>query len=203
VLNHRKKKALIIGCGIAGPALALFLKRTGIEAEIYEARTSVEGFSLSLSSNGVAVLQELGLDGSVYAEGSDVSKWLMWNSKGKHLGGGVLAGGGLKSVFIKRVPLGKLLSDEAERQGIKIERGKKLQNIEVTSEGGVIATFKDGTSASGDLLIGSDGVHSRTRQIIDPVLKYCNNTARFRLFAIPYHRLIPDTAPSPVRFTPD
>jgi 2-polyprenyl-6-methoxyphenol hydroxylase-like FAD-dependent oxidoreductase len=31
-----------------------------------------------------------------------------------------------------------------------------------------VATFQDGTSASGDFLIGSDGVHSRTRQLIDP-----------------------------------
>ena len=37
-MQKSQKKALIIGDGIAGPALALFLKRTGIEAEIYEAR---------------------------------------------------------------------------------------------------------------------------------------------------------------------
>ncbi|WP_187274120.1 NAD(P)/FAD-dependent oxidoreductase [Paenibacillus sp. N3.4] len=120
MLTKHKKKALIIGCGIAGPALALFLKRVGIDAEIYEARKSSEGYSLSLSCNGLAVLQELGLDQAVLDEGSVVSKWLMGNSKGKSLGGGVLAGGGLKSVFIKRVPLGNIISDEAERQGIRI-----------------------------------------------------------------------------------
>jgi 2-polyprenyl-6-methoxyphenol hydroxylase-like FAD-dependent oxidoreductase len=74
---------------------------------------------------------------------------------------------GVKSVFIKRVPLGMIIADEAEGQGIKITRGKKLRDIEVTSQG-VVATFQDGTSASGDLLVGSDGVHSRTRQLIDP-----------------------------------
>lgn len=167
MMQNQQKKALIIGCGIAGPALALFLKRAGIQAEIYEARETPEGFALSLSGNGVAVLQELGLDGAAFAQGSAVTKWLMWNRKGKQLGGGVLAGEGVKSVFIKRVPLGMIIADEAERQGIKITRGKKLQDIEVTSQG-VVATFQDGTSASGDLLIGSDGVHSRTRQLIDP-----------------------------------
>ncbi len=167
-MPNQTKKALIIGCGIAGPAVALFLKRAGIEAEIYEARETPDGYYLTLSCNGVAVLAELGLDDAIFAEGSAVTEWLMWNGKGRHLGGGVLAGKGLKSVFIKRVPLGMIISDEAERQGIKIARGKKLQNIEVTNQGGVLATFQDGTSASGDLLIGSDGVHSRTRQIIDP-----------------------------------
>ncbi|UUZ85105.1 hypothetical protein LJK88_16880 [Paenibacillus sp. P26] len=121
--------------GIAGPALALFLKRAGIDAEIYEARTASEGFSLTLSCNGLAVLQELGLDQAVLKEGSAVSRWKMWNGKGKHLGGGVLAGGGLKSVFIKRVPLGEIITDEAERQGIPVFRGKKLEDIKVTAEG--------------------------------------------------------------------
>ncbi len=167
-MQSRTKKALIIGCGIAGPALALFLKRVGIEAEIYEARTKPEVYVLSLSCNGVAVLQELGLDQAAFAEGSAVTKWLMWNSKGKNLGGGVLAAGSLKSVFIKRIPLGLILSEEAERQGIKIEHGKKLQNVEVTQTGGVLATFQDGTTASGDFLVGADGVHSRTRQLIFP-----------------------------------
>jgi FAD-dependent urate hydroxylase len=34
--------------------------------------------------------------------------------------------------------------------------------------GGVVARFEDGTEAEGDLLIGADGIHSRTRRIIDP-----------------------------------
>ncbi len=167
-MQKASKKALIIGGGIGGPALALFLKRAGIEAEIYEARETAEGYSLGLSGNGMAVLQELGLDRAAFAEGSAVTKGLIETGKGRVLGESVLASGELKSVFIKRVPLGKILTDEVERQGIKIMRGKKLQNIEETSQGGVVATFADGTTAEGDLLIGCDGVHSRTRQIIDP-----------------------------------
>lgn len=165
------RKALIIGCGIGGPAVALFLKRAGIAAEIYEARTTPEGYSLSLSCNGVAVLKMLSLDESAFAAGSPVSNWSMWNGKGKYLGGGLFTADGIKSVFIKRVPLGVILSEEAERQGITIEQGKKLQNIEVTNTGSVVATFQDGATASGDLLIGCDGVHSRTRQFIDPAAR--------------------------------
>lgn len=167
-MNEQKKKALIIGCGIAGPAVALFLQRAGFEIDIYEARTAPEGYALSLSSNGVEVLKMLALDTPVMAEGSAVTNGLMWNGKGKCLGEVTLAGEGRKSVFIKRVPLGRILAEEAERQGITIERGKKLENIEMTDTGSVGATFQDGTTARGDLLIGCDGVHSRTRQLIDP-----------------------------------
>jgi 2-polyprenyl-6-methoxyphenol hydroxylase-like FAD-dependent oxidoreductase len=167
-MHRQQQKALIIGCGIAGPALALFLKRAGIESEIFEARATPEGFALSLSCNGVAVLGELGLERAAFAQGSAVTRWDMWSGKGRHLGEGVLSGGGLKSVFIKRVPLGNILSDQAERQGIRIVRGKKLEHIQATSQGDVIATFQDGSSARADLLIGADGVHSRTRQFVDP-----------------------------------
>ncbi len=39
-MNRSDRKALIIGCGVAGPVVALFLQRAGIEAEIYEARAA-------------------------------------------------------------------------------------------------------------------------------------------------------------------
>ena len=167
-MQKAPKKALIIGAGIGGTALALFIKRAGIESEIYEAREQPEGFSLILASNGVAVLKELGLDHAVMAEGSAVSNSMTLTGKGRRLGEIALAGGGFKSVFIKRVPLGMILSNEAERQGIKITRGKRLADIEVTAQGSVVATFQDGMQARGDLLIGSDGVHSRARQFVDP-----------------------------------
>jgi len=167
-MQKQQKKALIIGAGIGGAAVALFLKRAGIEAEIYEAREKPEGYALTLASNGVAVLQEPGLDQAAMSEGSAVTTSVTMTGKGRVLGTISMAGGGLKSVFIKRVPLGMIITDEAERQGIKIMRGKRLQNIEVTEQGGVVATFTDSTTASGDFLIGSDGVHSRTRQFVDP-----------------------------------
>src|SRR5215475_579413 len=98
-----RKQVLIVGAGIGGPALALFLRRAGIEAEIFEARDTVEGYSLSLSCNGVAVLKLLGLDQAALTEGAPVSKWDMWSKNGRRLGGGSFTSGGIKSVFIKRV----------------------------------------------------------------------------------------------------
>jgi 2-polyprenyl-6-methoxyphenol hydroxylase-like FAD-dependent oxidoreductase len=41
-------------------------------------------------------------------------------------------------------------------------------DAEVRPDGGVAARFEDGTENEGDLLIGADGIHSRTRRIIDP-----------------------------------
>ena len=75
-MNRQKRKALIIGCGVAGPVVALFLQRAGIEAEIYEARaesTDYGGSFLNMACNGLGVLKTLGLDDQVSSQGSPAS----------------------------------------------------------------------------------------------------------------------------------
>jgi 2-polyprenyl-6-methoxyphenol hydroxylase-like FAD-dependent oxidoreductase len=48
-----------------------------------------------------------------------------------------------------------------------IEYQKRLVTAEPTADGGVLARFADGSTASGDLLVGADGLRSRSREIID------------------------------------
>ena len=54
---------LVAGGGIAGPAFALFLRRAGIAATLFEARDDRDdiGGGLSLAPNGMNVLDALGL----------------------------------------------------------------------------------------------------------------------------------------------
>lgn len=44
-MKTTQKKALIIGGGIAGPVVAMFFKRAGIEADIFEAQTAPDDFA--------------------------------------------------------------------------------------------------------------------------------------------------------------
>ena len=172
-MNRQKRKALIIGCGVAGPVVALFLQRAGIEVEIYEARaesTDYGGSFLNMACNGLGVLKTLGLDDQVSSQGSPIPRMIIWSGKGKRLGevrNGARAEVGAPSINIMRSRLHQVLREEAERQGIKMAFGKKLQDLS-TSEQGVIATFADGTTAEGAFLVGCDGVYSRTRQLINP-----------------------------------
>lgn len=57
---------------------------------------------------------------------------------------------------------------EIRRQGMPVQFGKKLKEIRVGGEHPVTACFADGTEANGDFLVGCDGTHSRTRQLIFP-----------------------------------
>ena len=171
--NRPARKALIIGCGVAGPVVALFLQRAGIEAEIYEARaesTDYGGSFLNMACNGLGVLETLGLDAQVSSQGSPIPRMISWSGKGKPLGevrNGARAEVGAPSINILRSRLHQVLREGAERQGIKIAYGKKLAALESSAQE-VVATFADDTTAQGSFLVGCDGVHSRTRSLINP-----------------------------------
>lgn len=55
----------------------------------------------------------------------------------------------------------------ARAQGIEIHDGRRLTGVE-EHPGGVTARFADGSTATADLLIGADGIHSTVRGLIDP-----------------------------------
>jgi len=168
------KKAVIVGCGIAGPVAAMALQRAGIEAtvyEAYEAPADYAGLFLNTASNGLDVLRTLGIDVPSRADGFPIPRMVMWSGTGKRLGevaNGVRLPDGTVSVVVKRGTLQRMLREEAESRGIGIEYGKRLTSYEVAEDGGVIARFEDGTQAEGDLLVGADGIHSRVRRVMDP-----------------------------------
>ncbi len=89
---------------------------------------------------------------------------------GKRLGrvpiGGTLPDGTVR-ITIKRARLHQALREQATRRGIPFEFGKRIVDAQPTTRGGIVARFEDGTQAAADLLIGCDGVHSVTREIID------------------------------------
>src|SRR5689334_526729 len=116
-MDSTTKTALIIGGGIGGPVAAMFLKRAGIDAQIYEAQPTPDddgGYFLNVASNGLAVLHELGLDTEVGAEGFAIPRMIMWSGSGKRLGevrNGAVPGQGALSVVVKRGVLHRILRE--------------------------------------------------------------------------------------------
>jgi salicylate hydroxylase len=60
-------KVLIIGCGVAGPAVALFLKRKGYIPVVLERSTSAgyEGSALELAPNEYVLIVQLQITGLI------------------------------------------------------------------------------------------------------------------------------------------
>jgi FAD-dependent urate hydroxylase len=174
-MNHTNKKALIIGGGIAGPVTAMALQRAGIAPVVYEAYDKSAGLDagafLTVAVNGLDALRTLDAHEPVLDAGFSTRNIEFFSGTGKRLGevptGGALPDGTVAHT-IKRADLYRVLHEEVVRRGVRIEHGKRLVDAETTPDGGVVARFEDGSRAAGDLLIGADGIHSRTRRIIDP-----------------------------------
>lgn len=160
-----ERKALIIGCGVAGPVLAMFLQRAGITPIIYEGRPEPRdetGFFLNLAPNGLAVLDTLDLEDEIEATGHPTTDIVFQNHRGKQL-----AKNTEKSTLLKRGLLSKTLREAATERGVSVEFDKRLTDI-AAREQAVTAHFEDGSEARGDFLVGCDGIHSQTRQSIMP-----------------------------------
>jgi FAD-dependent urate hydroxylase len=166
------RRALIIGGGIAGPAAAIALQKAAIDSVIYEAHPGgAEGIGsfLTLGSNGIDALRTVGAEGAVLAAGFPTPHITLRGNTGKHLGDSRISASltdGTTSRTLKRAVLYQVMHDEASRRGIRFEYGKRLIAATETTDG-VRATFADGSEETGDVLIGSDGVRSTVRAIID------------------------------------
>lgn len=174
------KKAIIIGAGVAGPILALQLKKIGFEAEIFESRSednTKEGAFLGLTPNGLNVLKEF-VDLRLLKEDYTPGSMKFFNSKGKQIAELGTAYQrqqyGVETLQLKRANLNKYARIAATNSGIRIVYDKNFIRYEETNDQ-VTACFSDGTTANGDIMIGCDGMFSDVRNQLFPdvsVLKY-------------------------------
>jgi 2-polyprenyl-6-methoxyphenol hydroxylase-like FAD-dependent oxidoreductase len=87
-MTKRARKALIIGGGIAGPVTAIFLKRAGIDAEVFEAwpHSTGIGGGLQIAPNGMHVLAEIGLADEMIRRGSIAESFDFYSQTGMRIG---------------------------------------------------------------------------------------------------------------------
>jgi 2-polyprenyl-6-methoxyphenol hydroxylase-like FAD-dependent oxidoreductase len=164
------ERALVIGGGIAGPVVASALGKAGIEAVVYEAYADAAdgiGGVLMLAPNGLDALRIIGVDEAVLGIGQPIPGMIIADGRGRKLVEASGVPGLPPSQVMWRSDLYRVLHDHTAAQGVKIEYGKRLVGVDET-EDGVTARFADGTTATGDVLIGADGIRSTVRTLIDP-----------------------------------
>ena len=167
-------EAIIVGGGLAGRATALALARAGIGSTVYEAGSASAddlGAWLTLASNGMDALDTLGLADAVADEGFATPRMALRTSSGRELvsfPSGTDRPDGLQVQTIRRADLYRVLREECDRRGVPTVYGARLADAFPLPGGGVRARFTDGSEATGELLVGADGLRSRTRTVIDP-----------------------------------
>ena len=169
------KTALVAGSGVAGAVAAIALQRAGWQPRLLESRpegvADERGAFLTVAVNGLAALRALDLDPArVLAAGFATPTLAMLNGAGRRLAllplGGPAADGTVTTT-IRRADLYGALRAVAAERGIPIEYDRRLAGYR-EHPGGVAATFDDGSTAEGDLLVGADGLRSRVRAVLDP-----------------------------------
>jgi FAD-dependent urate hydroxylase len=166
-------RVLIIGGGVAGAVAGIAAKKAGLEPVIHEAYEHSSGLAhgvyLTVAVNGLDALRAVDADKVVTSAGFPSGRIRFLSGTGRELGAmplGPALEDGTVTHTIRRADLYGGLYEEAARQGVRIEHGRRLVGAESTGDR-VIAHFADGGTAEGDVLVGADGVHSATRTIID------------------------------------
>lgn len=168
-----RRKALMIGGGIAGPVATIFLKRAGFDAELFEAwpwSTGIGG-GLQIAPNGMHVLAELGLADEMIRRGSICESFDFCSQSGRRLGSlnhNMEARFGQPAVNMCRATLSQALIDKAWCANVEVRFEKRLAAIEDRGDRPVTVHFTDGSTAEGDFVIGADGVHSAVRTHVAP-----------------------------------
>lgn len=156
-------RALIAGAGIAGLAAGIALRRAGLEVQIFERSHQLQeiGAGLMIWPNGARALKALGVE----PRAIEVKKVTLSNSHGRRLvempvdSAYVRYGHGVS--FVHRADLQTALVKCFGTEGLHLEC--EVRGF-VQDESRVEGTLNDGTVATGDLLVGADGLRSAVRR---------------------------------------
>ncbi|RWE88262.1 FAD-dependent monooxygenase [Mesorhizobium sp.] len=165
-------RAVIIGAGIAGLAVAKGLRLLGWETEIYEQASELKplGAGLSLSANALRALRTLGLYEAVVAEAQPIHRLDLLDDKGQVLQSTDFQRfsqqyGHLSMAVLHRGDLHKALLSELPRFVIRTE----MECVDARQVGDNIALrFANGEIVESELVLACDGIHSAVRRALFP-----------------------------------
>ena len=185
-------KVVVCGGGIGGLATALSLHAAGIDVDVYEASPEVEelGVGINVLPHAMRELTELGLADELADVGLATSETVMFNRHGQEIWrdpAGLAEGYLWPQYSIHRGRLlGLLYRAALDRLGAdRIHTGH--EGVEHTQDtDSATLRFADGTSATGDLLVGADGLGSviRSQHYPDEGAPLWNGVTMYRAIAI-------------------
>lgn len=157
---------VVVGAGIGGLTLANALRHRGIEATVLERAPSLRdgGAGITLQPNALALLDRLGLVDPLREHGVDIG-FQVQRADGLELARNTLpreVTGGFGTLGIARRPLSRVLADHAEAPP---RFDARVVAVGQDADGATV-TLEDGTTVSGDVVVGADGIHSAVRTAV-------------------------------------
>ncbi|HJZ27112.1 MAG TPA: FAD-dependent monooxygenase, partial [Streptosporangiaceae bacterium] len=153
-------RAVVVGGGIGGIAAAVALARAGIDVRVYEQAQQLAevGAGVSLAPNGLRMLERLGVGEGIRRLGARYVSAQLRFSNGRavrHEPYQFTRPG--QNVGIHRADLLALLAGQLPPGTVRT--GHRCTGFSQDA-GSATAGFADGTTATADVVIGADGIHS-------------------------------------------
>ncbi|MEV5650991.1 FAD-dependent monooxygenase [Nocardia sp. NPDC052254] len=165
-----RPRVLVAGAGIAGPALAHWLRRRGAEVTVVERAAALRPGGQAVDARGVAkeVIRRMGLDAAVRAARTetagadtvDVDGTVLQTFSAEDDGGD----GYISEIEILRGDLSQVLYDDT-RDGVAYRFGDRITELTQDPDG-VDVTLASGDRRRFELVIGADGLHSALRAMV-------------------------------------
>jgi len=153
-------RAVVVGGGLGGMAAAVALARAGIDVRVYEqARQLTEvGAGVSLAPNGLRMLDRLGVSDGIARLGARyaTSQLLLSDGRPARYEAHEFVQPG-RNVGMHRADLLALLAGQLPPGAVRT--GHRCTGFSQDA-GGATVSFASGTTATGDVVIGADGMHS-------------------------------------------
>lgn len=162
-------KVVVIGAGIGGLTTGIALKQAGYDVEIYDRTRELRpaGAGISLWSNGVKVLNSLGLGEDIAAIGGEMNRMEYRNHRDEPLSEvdlqPLFARVGQRPYPVSRTDLQNMLLQAFGPENVHLQM--KCIAVEA-DEQGATAIFENDERVSGDVLIGADGIRSTVREYV-------------------------------------
>ncbi len=162
-------KVVVIGAGMGGLSAAIALRQAGYDIEVYDRVRELRpaGAAISIWSNGVKVLNYLGLHAQISKVGGQMNRMAYHRHTGEKLTDfslqPLIEQVGERPYPVARADLQRMLLDAFGEE--KVHLGARCIAVE-QDDHQATAIFEDGSRASGDLLVAADGTHSIIRNIV-------------------------------------
>ncbi len=159
-------KVVIIGAGIGGLTTGIAMRQAGYQVEIYDRAHELRpaGAGISLWSNGVKVLNRLGLGEKLAAIGGEMNAMEYRSHSDESLSyvdlQPLFEQVGQRPYPVARTDLQAMLLEAFGADGVHL--GMNCVGVE-QDDHSATAIFENGEQVSGDLVVGADGIHSAVR----------------------------------------
>ncbi|MER5448879.1 FAD-dependent monooxygenase [Streptomyces sp. NPDC002766] len=164
--NLSDLRVLISGASVAGPALALNLARLGARVTVVEKAPELRGGGFAVDFRGHVhrrVLTSMGIWDEIHARQTHMGRQTVVDADGRprvDLPADMMSG----DVEIFRGDLAQIMY-ERTKDDVEYVFGDSVATMAEDADG-VDVTFDKGAPRRFDLVVGADGLHSRTRRLV-------------------------------------